>query len=266
MPTDAPPLMMFVQGFIFQAVTYFAVVGLIYLLLWRWGEARFRGARVQAKRRVDADQIKFEIKNTLILFVVTSPVTWLVSFLYASGHTKITTDAAALGWPMIIGTFFGLLLFNDFWFYCWHRALHHPKLFRFVHSVHHKSVDVNPFSSYSFHWFEGLVLGLWILPAALFLPIYLPMLGAMHAIGLFNNVMSHSGYEFFPRGLLRVPVLRWINTSTFHNLHHTSSRGNYGLMFRLWDRLLGTELPDYEKRFLERGEAIAAQAAGPAKR
>jgi Delta7-sterol 5-desaturase len=61
-------------------------------------------------------------------------------------------------------------------------------------------------------------------------------------------------------------VLRWINTSTFHNLHHTSSRGNYGLMFRLWDRLLGTELPDYEKRFLERGEAIAAQAAEPAKR
>jgi sterol desaturase/sphingolipid hydroxylase (fatty acid hydroxylase superfamily) len=257
---EASPLIMFVQGFVAQTVSYFAVVALLYWLFWVWGAKRFAHARIQAMRRVDAKQIKFEVKNTFLVLLVSSPVSVAVSLLYASGDTKLTLDASAIGWPVIGLTFVGLLLFNDLWFYCWHRILHHPKLFMRVHSVHHKSVDTNPFSSYSFHWFEGLILGAWILPVALLVPLYIPMLGVMHAIGLANNVMSHLGYEFLPRWILRVPVLRWMNTSTFHNLHHTTSRGNYGLMFRLWDRLLGTELPNYEQAFLNRGAATKHQA------
>jgi Delta7-sterol 5-desaturase len=256
-------LLMFVQGFIFQAVTYFAVVGLFFLVLWRWGEERFRGSRIQAKRRVDGQQITFEVKNTLWVMLTGAPLTAAISFLYASGGTKLTTDAATLGWPTIAATFVGLLVFNDAWFYGWHRLLHHPKVFRHVHAVHHKSVDVNPFSSYSFHWLEGLILGAWVVPMVLVVPIYLPMLGVLHGIGLANNVMSHLGYEFLPRWLLRVPLLRWINTSTFHNLHHTSYRGNYALMFRLWDRVLGTELPNYESTFLQRGAALRNEPPTP---
>jgi Delta7-sterol 5-desaturase len=252
---EAQPIVMFAQGFVGQALSYFAVVGLVYAVFWVWGAKRFAAARIQTKRRVDRKQIWFEVKNTLWVFLVTSPVTLVVSLLYAKGGTQLTTDASAVGWPVIAATFVALLVFNDAWFYAWHRLLHHPKLFRYVHATHHKSVDVNPFSSYSFHWFEGLVLGAWILPVALFVPIYLPMLGVMHAIGLANNVMSHLGYEFLPRALLRTPVLRWMNTSTFHNLHHTSFNGNYGLMFRFWDRVLGTELPNYESVFAGRGGA-----------
>jgi Delta7-sterol 5-desaturase len=262
---EVSPIVMFVQGFVAQTVTYFAVVALLFWVFWQWGEQRFLGARIQAKRRVDGKQIKFEVKNTFIVLLVGSPVSFVVSMLYASGHTRLTMDASAIGWPMIAATFVGLLIFNDAWFYFWHRTLHHPKLFRYVHAVHHKSVDVNPFSSYSFHWFEGLILGAWILPMALLLPMYIPMLGALHAIGLANNVMSHLGYEFLPKGLMRVPLLRWMNTSTFHNMHHTQFKGNYALMFRFWDRLLGTELPGYEQAFLERGAALRdAPQAQPA--
>jgi sterol desaturase/sphingolipid hydroxylase (fatty acid hydroxylase superfamily) len=247
------PLMMFVQGFLSQAVAYFAVVGFIFLLVRKWGAQRFRGAKIHIEDRVNATQIKREIKNTIVVLLVSMPMIVVISMLYASGHTKLTNDVRTIGWPLVILTFAGLLLLNDFWFYSWHRLLHHPKLFRHIHSVHHKSVDVNPFSSYSFHWFEGLVLGAWILPVVLLVPIYLPVLGALQALGLVNNVMSHLGYEFLPRWLLSVPGLRWINTATFHSLHHTSPRGNYGLMFRLWDRLLGTEIPHYEQAFLNRG-------------
>jgi Delta7-sterol 5-desaturase len=258
---ETSSLLIFAQGFVAQAASYFAIVGLFYLVLWKWGEERFRGARIQAKRRVDGKQIRFEIKNTLIVLLTGSPLTLVISMLYASGSTQLTLDASTIGWPWIVATFAGLLIFNDAWFYFWHRTLHHPKLFRLVHAVHHKSVDVNPFSSYSFHWFEGLILGAWILPVALFMPIYLPMLGVLHGVGLANNVMSHLGYEFLPRWLLRVPGLRWINTSTFHNLHHTSFTGNYALMFRFWDRLLGTELPNYEQKFVERGAALQSKAS-----
>jgi Delta7-sterol 5-desaturase len=259
MVQEMHPVLMFIQGFVAQTASYFAIVGLFYWVLWKWGEERFRGARIQAKKRVDGKQIASEVKNTLLVMLISSPVSLVISFLYASGDTKLTMDASAIGWPMIAVTFVVLLIFNDAWFYFWHRLLHHPKLFLRVHSVHHKSVDVNPFSSYSFHWFEGLILGAWILPVALFAPIYLPMLGVMHGIGLANNVMSHLGYEFLPKWILRVPLLRWMNTSTFHNLHHTSSRGNYALMFRFWDRMLGTELPNYEATFLERGAALQGE-------
>jgi sterol desaturase/sphingolipid hydroxylase (fatty acid hydroxylase superfamily) len=148
---EASPLLMFVQGFVMQAASYFLVVGFLYLALWKWGEERFRGSRIQAKKRVDSKQIAFEVKNTLVVLLVGSPATLAISMLYASGATKLTLDAATIGWPMIAATFVGLLLFNDAWFYFWHRLLHHPKLFRHVHAIHHKSVDVNPFSSYSFH-------------------------------------------------------------------------------------------------------------------
>ena len=84
--------------------------------------------------------------------------------LHAAGLTRLSDGPHAPGvtaaW-VVAG-----LLFNDAWFYGWHRTLHHPALFRHVHVVHHRSVDVNPFTSYSFHVVEAVLLGLWIVPAA----------------------------------------------------------------------------------------------------
>jgi lathosterol oxidase len=34
-------------------------------------------------------------------------------------------------------------------------------------------------------------------------------------------------------------------------MHHESMRGNYGLYFNIWDRLMGTNHKDYEQRFRE---------------
>ena len=153
----------------------------------------------------------------------------------------------------------GFLLFNDAWFYGWHRLLHHRRIFPLIHIVHHRSVDVNPFTSYSFHALEGFILGAWIIPAALLVPIYAPLLGVLQVIGLANNVMAHLGYELLPRWLLRVPLLRQMNTATFHSLHHSQFHGNYGLLFRFWDRLFGTEVPGYEAAFLARGAAPAPE-------
>lgn len=259
----AHPLIMLLQGFAGQALGYFAVVGLVFLGVWRWGELRFIGARIQTRKRADRNQITSEIRHTLIVLLIGTCMAVGISLLYAGGHTQLTNDASLIGWPMICATFAALVVFNDAWFYFWHRLLHHPKLFRYVHAVHHQSIDVNPFSSYSFHWLEGLILGAWVLPVVLAVPIYLPMLGVLQGIGMANNLMSHLGYEFLPRWLLRIPLLRWINTATFHSLHHTTFHGNYGLMFRFWDRILGTELESYEEKFLERGAPATRASQKP---
>lgn len=260
MVPNSDPVTMFLQSFVGQAVGYFAVVGLVYMLIWRWGRERLRSARIPQKSRLDAAQLRREVKYTLGTLFMGALNAALISWLYASGHTALTLDAESWGLARSVGTIVALVLLNELWFYTCHRLLHHPRLFRYIHAVHHKSVDVNPFSSYAFHPLEGLLLGAWVLPCVLLVPIYVPLLGVLQGIGLANNVLSHLGYELYPRGLLRVPLLRWLNTSTFHSLHHTRLRGNYGLMLRVLDRWLGTEVPDYEAQFLARGQTASPEA------
>lgn len=259
MPNLSPTVAIVVQNLIAQAMGYFTLVGAVFLLVWRWGRTRFRSARIPGPRRADARQIRREIRQTFATLVAGTASAGSVMMLHARGAASLSDEPAS---PWVIGAWVaGGVLFNDLWFYGWHRLLHHPKLFRYVHVVHHRSVDVNPFTSYSFHFLEAALLGAWIVPAALWLPIPMTALGALQAIGLANNVMAHLGYEFLPAWILRVPVLRWTNTATFHSLHHTRSRGNFGLHTRLWDRLFGTEIADYEEVFVERGRLDAVRDA-----
>ena len=44
---------------------------------------------------------------------------------------------------------------------------------------------------------------------------------------------------------------KFFSTPTNHIQHHDSFKGNYGLYFNFWDRWMGTNHPDYEKRFRE---------------
>jgi sterol desaturase/sphingolipid hydroxylase (fatty acid hydroxylase superfamily) len=231
---------------------YFAFVGLLFLVFWVWGERRFARYRIQKVKRFSRNHLRHELLYTLVTFLASTGSAGVVVVLHALGRTRLMEGSltghalAAVGWIV------GIVVFNDAWFYFWHRLLHTPVMFRRVHAVHHKSVDVNPFSSYSFHAFEGFILGAWIVPAAIFLPLPMPVLFIVQLIGLLNNVNSHLGYEFLPSWWVKTPPMAWTSSSTFHNLHHQKLKGNYGLFFRFWDRLLGTELPGYEQAFCDR--------------
>jgi Delta7-sterol 5-desaturase len=178
--------------------------------------------------------------------------------------TRVYTDISAYPlWVSLIG-FPAMLLLNDAWFYWMHRLLHHPRIYRYVHAEHHRSINVNPLTSYSFHFAEPLLLTLWIVPFVMVFPLYAPVVGLVQIYGIYDNIKSHLGYEIYPRWLNRSP-LRWLSTSTYHNLHHTKYNGNYGLHFRFWDRWMGTELPQYEADFEaiveRRGQPVAVTAS-----
>lgn len=241
---------LFVVTFVGQSVSFVAVVSLVFWLTWRWGAARLAGRRIQGRGRpFDGAQLRHELLNTLAVLAVGAVQGLAISALHTRGLTTLTEGLGAGGLLGAAAMLVGLIVFNDLWFYTIHRALHTPWLFKHVHSVHHRSVDVNPFSSYSFHVVEGALLGGWIIPAALFVPLPMPVLVAAHVVGTTNNLMAHLGYELLPVWWTRAPLLRWSNTATFHSLHHTQYKGNYGLFTRLWDRLFGTELSGYEAAF-----------------
>ena len=81
----------------------------------------------------------------------------------------------------------------------------------------------------------------------------------MHPLAIFAfmiwqitfNVIGHTGFEYHPNWLMRSWLGKIVNTPTNHVQHHEKMRGNYGLYFNLWDRLMGTNHPDYESRFRE---------------
>jgi lathosterol oxidase len=66
--------------------------------------------------------------------------------------------------------------------------------------------------------------------------------------GLLDNIKAHLGYEFYPINLNK-SWFRFLTSSTHHNMHHSKFNGNYGVHFRIWDRLLGTEFKDYESEY-----------------
>ncbi len=241
-----------VIGFVPQAILYFSVVGLLFVFIWKVFAKALAGRRIQAKTRVNRAQLKREAVLSLLTLAIGSLNAGVVFALHGAGYSKLSEDASQFTPLGIVASLIGIIVYNDTWFYWWHRIFHHPRLFRMVHSTHHKSVDVNPFSTYSFHAIEGFVLGVGTLPLFFMVPLYLPTVMVLQLVGLAKNLEAHLGYELLPRWYIRIPPFCWFTTSTYHNQHHEKFNGNYSLFFRFWDRLCGTEFPDYEETFLRR--------------
>ena len=157
------------------------------------------------------------------------------------GWTRIYTDLHA--WPLWYLPLSVLLylLAHDAWFYWTHRLMHRPALFRIAHAVHHASRPPTAWAAMSFHWAEALT-GAVVIPALVFvIPIHPAALGFVLAVMTLMGVTNHMGWEIFPRFMHRGRLGAWLITASHHQRHHDYYGCNYGLYFRHWDRLCGTD-------------------------
>jgi len=74
--------------------------------------------------------------------------------------------------------------------------------------------------------------------------------GAPGAFFTVVSVTNHSGFELLPDRTLRGIVGRHWISAAHHNLHHQTYRCNYGLYFRFWDKLMGTDRMETAYDFL----------------
>lgn len=132
-----------------------------------------------------------------------------------------------------------------------HRALHLKKLFKYIHLVHHRSTNPTPFSSYSFHPLEAVLETFVFYVIAFTIPTHPLALFIAVNISLLINAYGHLGYKILPEGIRKTVIFKIFNTSVHHNMHHKKFNGNYGLYFRFWDKIMGTEFKDYERKFEE---------------
>ena len=157
------------------------------------------------------------------------------------GWTQIYTqwDAMPL-WYLPLAPLIYLFL-HDSWFYWTHRLMHRPAWFRAMHAVHHASRPPTAWAAMSFHPWEA-VTGAIVIPLLVFVvPIHVAMLGLVLLVMTVMGVTNHMGWEMFPRKLVHSALGRWLITASHHQRHHEEYRCNYGLYFRFWDRLCGTD-------------------------
>jgi len=93
----------------------------------------------------------------------------------------------------------------------------------------------------SFHPIEALT-GAIVIPALVFLiPIHVSMLALVLTIMTVMGISNHMGWEMFPRALVHSRFGQWLITASHHEKHHEFYGCNYGLYFRFWDKMCGTD-------------------------
>lgn len=226
---------------------YFLIAGsafvIFYFLLKRWTQVR----RIQ-ERFPKASHYWRDILFSLITVVIFATIALLVIFIWFP-YTNLYRDIAEYGWGYYAFSYLWMLVLHDTYFYWMHRLMHHPKLFKAIHLIHHKSTNPSPWTSYAFHPLEAIIEAGIIPLIAFTLPVHRGAISFFLLFQFVYNVYGHLGYELYPRGFHKSWIGRWINTSVCHNLHHKRFHGNYGLYFLWWDRWMGTLRSDYDATY-----------------
>jgi sterol desaturase/sphingolipid hydroxylase (fatty acid hydroxylase superfamily) len=138
--------------------------------------------------------------------------------------------------PLAARFLMGLVVF-DFISFAVHVGLHRSDVLWNVHKVHHSTLNLDGFATTRTHMFENLlrfvpgqvVLFLIGMPASVVAPTV--AIAAIYAVSNHSNLGAD---------------LRWAEavlvTPRIHRRHHVpaTTQNNFGAVFTIWDRLLGT--------------------------
>jgi len=163
----------------------------------------------------------------------------------ATGYQVLIYWAMANGWVWTLSWqsapvwFVVWMFFIPMWsglhFYWTHRLEHQPLLYRHVHAVHHRNINIGPWSGVSNHWWENLLY---------YTTYFVHLVVPSHPLHLLfhayfqqvSPIFSHSGYEYLAAGETDVAK----SGDFFHQLHHRYFECNYGTSEIPFDKWFGT--------------------------
>jgi len=157
----------------------------------------------------------------------------LVMWGMANGYAPVISFATNPVWFIL--ALILLPIWSAFHFYWAHRLLHVPVIYRHIHSLHHRNVNIGPWSGLSMHPVEHFLY-----LTTLLIHFVVPS----HPIHLIFHVvyqgpgaaMTHTGYE----DMLIRDKRRLALGTFYHQLHHRYYECNYGNQEMPWDRWFGT--------------------------
>ena len=154
-------------------------------------------------------------------------------WMIATGQISFLSFASS---PLLFIAILGLTgVWIAFHFYLVHRLLHMGVLYDWVHSLHHRNVNVGPWSGISMHpiehmlYFSSMLIHL-VIPSH---PIHIMFHGYMLAL---SAIIGHAGFHELLVGQSRRVALGHFH----HQLHHRYFECNYGSVDFPMDVWFGT--------------------------
>ena len=143
----------------------------------------------------------------------------------------------------------------DFTMYVWHRFNHAiPFLWRF-HRVHHSDPHVDVTTASRFHFGEVTLSAVINYALMLSLGASIWEVRIFKLIFVFMTQLAHSNIKVFKP--LEDMIWTVFVSPSMHRIHHSDVRqetdSNYGTIFSIWDRLLGTLIKNVDSRKLHFG-------------
>ncbi len=170
----------------------------------------------------------------------------------ANGHMPMITWVANPVW--FIALFFLIPIWESFYFYLIHRLIHVPFLYKHVHYLHHRNINVGPWSGMSMHPIEQLIfLG----------SVLVHLIVGAHPVHLLFHLQyyfltamtTHTGFQ-----ALLIKNKDRLALGTFHHqMHHRYFECNYGSLEIPLDKWFGTfhdGTPEANERMQERRKRI----------
>lgn len=239
----------FVWLLVDNALKYFLISLPFYLVFYVFFNKKFSYQKIQAKFPKMKDYARELGFSTISVIIFSVPPMIMLYSDSIKPHTTFYPFINQHGILYFILAFPLMLFIHDTYFYWVHRLMHHHWLFKMFHLVHHKSTNPSPWAAYAFHPLEAMMESLIFVIFLLTIPIHPIHLITFFVFSLVYNVYGHLGFEIYPTGFNKHWLGKWMNTSVSHNLHHQYFKGNYGLYFTFWDRLMGTLRTDYDSSF-----------------
>jgi sterol desaturase/sphingolipid hydroxylase (fatty acid hydroxylase superfamily) len=175
--------------------------------------------------------------NHLALLVLSTGLDFVLAPVIAIAALTGASDGLPLWVQLVVG-----VPALDALSYALHRAFHANAILWRLHALHHTDPEVDVSTTVRHHPGEALLIAcsIGVLGAAIGL--------SPRAIGLYSSLnltvqfFAHANIEF-PAGV--ADHLGWlVVTPALHRVHHSRRPAelatNYGLVFTVWDRLLGT--------------------------
>ena len=229
---------------------YAVVAGIAWLLAYVFFKKRWRLRKIIRGYPLPSDvrrELGWSLLAASIFGLVAAVTLWLGRLGWTQIYFKINEHGRIWFWCSVVIA----IIVHDAYFYWTHRLMHHRALFRWFHHVHHESTNPSPWAAFCFGPLEALVHASFFPLLVLGMPMHPLAFWLFMMWGTAQAVFGHTGYEFYPPWFLNSWLGKLMNTPTNHAQHHEKGRGNYGIYFNVWDRLMGTNHREYEHRFHE---------------
>ena len=197
-----------------------------------------RPLATNSRRFLFGVQVRDNVFHTLMFAVpIITGYEAVTYWAFANGYLGILDLAAS---PILFWGWFALLVLlapviHAIHFYLGHRLLHVRALYKTIHSLHHKNVEIGPWSGLAMHPVEHIIY---------FSTVMVQWLLALHPVNAlfqihlaaFYPALSHSGFEKLKFG----NKLSIDGGNHFHYLHHKHFECNYGGSLAPLDKIFNT--------------------------